>query len=266
MPFRTCIAFLVILPAAILAQKNNVDPIVNLGYARFRGVHNATTGINTFYGIPFAEPPVGRLRWKAPRPIATSANAMQTVENATTPGPSCVQGVPYWTNPNPNPNRPSGRENCLILNIFSPANMTRRSKLPVLVTIHGGGYTTGDANTGDPHALLRHSNNAFVFVSIQYRLGAYGFIGSKRFECRTPRPKTFARMDSCTRSRIWRRCGKGFADRRISRRRQYHKSDDSTRGCQESPISSRDCGVSVLATALKRSTTGATVQLSPGSI
>ena len=68
-------------------------------------------------------------------------------------------------------------EDCLILDVFAPSNAVNES-LPVLLWIHGGGYTTGNgANAGGPN-FISSSNGSMIFVSIQYRLGAYGFLAS----------------------------------------------------------------------------------------
>jgi len=71
----------------------------------------------------------------------------------------------------------SSSEDCLILDVFAPSNATSQG-LPVLLWIHGGGYTVGNAaNAGGPN-FVSHSNGSIIFVSIQYRLGAYGFLAS----------------------------------------------------------------------------------------
>jgi carboxylesterase type B len=75
----------------------------------------------------------------------------------------------------------SGSEDCLVLNVFVPGNVTVGAKLPVLSQIHGGGYTEGDGALGSLYGLMRHSDDEFVWVSIQYRLGAYGFMGGERY-------------------------------------------------------------------------------------
>jgi carboxylesterase type B len=121
-------------------------------------------------------------------PIELGTNtSFGTALNATTQGPMCVQGPPAWaavlttlygggddTSPAPVPSS----EDCLILDIFAPASTTDEG-LPVLLWIHGGGYTEGNAaNAGGPN-FVSSSNGSMVFVSIQYRLGAYGFLASE---------------------------------------------------------------------------------------
>lgn len=71
----------------------------------------------------------------------------------------------------------SSSEDCLILDVFAPSNATGQD-LPVLLWIHGGGYAVGNAaNAGGPN-FVSSSNGSVIFVSIQYRLGAYGFLAS----------------------------------------------------------------------------------------
>ncbi|KAH7355897.1 Alpha/Beta hydrolase protein [Pyrenochaeta sp. MPI-SDFR-AT-0127] len=172
------LGLLAALTSATVVQSNAAYPVVDLGYAKYRGIHNATLGINDFFGLPFAQPPVGPLRWKAPLPFSPTSNYSSTTIDATKPATSCVQGYPYWVLPNPG--LPTGQEDCLILNIIQPAMATKHCKLPVLVIIHGGGYTIGDSLTTQPYGLVNHSNNSFISVTIQYRLGAYGFLGSQQ--------------------------------------------------------------------------------------
>ena len=105
--------------------------------------------------------------------------------NATTQGPQCVQGSPAWIDALPavfgnalfaSASLPTS-EDCLILDVFAPSNATSQD-LPVLLMIHGGGYTLGNgANAGGPN-FVTSSNGNIIFVSIQYRLGAYGFLAS----------------------------------------------------------------------------------------
>ncbi|KAF2865916.1 Alpha/Beta hydrolase protein [Massariosphaeria phaeospora] len=153
-------------------------PIVDVGYATYRGVYNSTLQVNDYFGIPYAEPPVGALRWHEPVPYGLPANS-SVVFNATVPGRICVQGVPAWSTNIPPVD--SGSEDCLLLNIIQPANTTKHARLPVVVSIHGGGYTVGNADIAQQYVLMRHSHNAFISVSIQYRLGAYGFLGSSKY-------------------------------------------------------------------------------------
>ncbi len=123
-------------------------------------------GISSYKGVPFAAPPLGPLRWREPQPAVRWAG----VRRADSFAPACMQkGVSM-----PGETPPATSEDCLYLNIWTPANQAR-DRLPVMVWIHGGGYTNGSASMplywGD--ALARRG---VVVVTIAYRLGPLGFL------------------------------------------------------------------------------------------
>ncbi|KAI4632095.1 uncharacterized protein J4E87_001566 [Alternaria ethzedia] len=123
--------------------------------------------------IRFAASPTGSLRWQ--RPQAPAVNRTSPIA-ADTYGSQCPQigqsnGMPSAP---PDPDSPPLSEDCLFLNVQSPANATN---LPVLVWIHGGGYGAGNGRQ-DFTDLLTTTGNKFVVVSIQYRLGPFGFLAS----------------------------------------------------------------------------------------
>lgn len=138
-------------------------PVVDLGYASYRGTTDAA-GIDSFLGLRFAAPPV---RWQKPQKPAEDRSA---IINATTYAPICPQSRPNIPGIPP----PLGNEDCLFLNVHRPAHA---EQLPVAVWIHGGGYGLGDGRS-TPSYLYSLSSAGFVFVSIQYRLGALGFLAS----------------------------------------------------------------------------------------
>ncbi|KAL3425572.1 carboxylesterase family protein [Phlyctema vagabunda] len=158
-------------------------PVVDLGYARYQGSYDLASDINTFYGIRYAQAPTGTLRWQAPQSIEAKNNYSKTaVINATTVGVACHQTLPGWfsTAGFPSGTLP-GSEDCLLLDVLAPAN-PNSSNLPVMVQIHGGGYTTGSAETVSPgNSLVYQSGGSLIYVSIQYRLGAHGFLGGPKF-------------------------------------------------------------------------------------
>ena len=120
-------------------------------------------GLGTFKAIPFAEAPVGELRWKAPVP----KKKWDGVFDATVPGGMPPQQVRTW----PGAPAPKVTEDCLYLNIQTPA-VSGKEKLPVLVWIHGGGFITGDAGQDGE----KFAKQGIVFVSLSYRTGALGFL------------------------------------------------------------------------------------------
>ncbi|KAL5083128.1 hypothetical protein Trisim1_001963 [Trichoderma cf. simile WF8] len=148
-------------------------PRVDLGYTIYEGLYNATTDLNIWKSIRYAAPPIGKLRWQAPQspPKATTPNR---VVKAVDQPPWCPQsgafGVPLVYGFNSNP----GNEDCLYLNVYAPP---RAENLPVLVWIHGGGYSVFAA-TYDPSSMINTNNNSFIVVEIQYRLGAFGQLAS----------------------------------------------------------------------------------------
>ncbi|KAJ7587111.1 Alpha/Beta hydrolase protein [Mycena floridula] len=157
-------------------------PIVDLGYAQYQGATDSTANLTTFLGLRYAAPPVGDLRFQAPQaPLNVTG-----VQPALTNGDTCFQalaGLSFGTsNTNPFLRRDDipESEDCLFLNVVSPSNMT--GPLPVVVWIHGGGYTVGSALLFQGSDLVRESNYGVVAVVIQYRLGVFGFLAGEKIK------------------------------------------------------------------------------------
>ncbi len=115
-----------------------------------------------FLGIPFASPPVGPLRWRAPQPVRPWTGTRQ----ATTVGSSCPQILPVV-------NVATGREDCLYLNVFVPRAVPSTPR-PVMVWIYGGGFTEGSATDDSPANFA--ATHDTIAVSFNYRLGPLGFL------------------------------------------------------------------------------------------
>lgn len=136
------------------------------------GLANSDGTVIIFKGIPYAAPPVGRLRWRAPQP----ATPWPEVLKADHFGASCMQGPNTefgpWTKEFLYVTPPS--EDCLFLNVWTP-KLAASSKLPVLVFIPGGAFTggSGDVPVYDGEHL---AGSGIVVVTINYRLGAFGFL------------------------------------------------------------------------------------------
>ncbi|HZE38304.1 MAG TPA: carboxylesterase family protein [Stackebrandtia sp.] len=121
-----------------------------------------TDAVRTFQGIPYAAPPVGDLRWKAPQPVADWTSDL----DATKPGHACAQ-------PTDQPiGVPGGQEDCLYLNVTTPTTVD--GDLPVIVFIHGGSLVYGDGAGYGAEKLA--ARGKAVVVTINYRLGAFGFL------------------------------------------------------------------------------------------
>jgi para-nitrobenzyl esterase len=130
------------------------------------GSARSASGIRVFRGIPFAAPPVGELRWRAPKPVPPWTGVRKAVEF----GARCMQATPL----DGVAFRDAGEsEDCLFLNVWTPAK-DATEKLPVFVWIHGGALAAGSASEAryDGEALAR---KGLVVVSLNYRLGALGF-------------------------------------------------------------------------------------------
>jgi para-nitrobenzyl esterase len=128
-------------------------------------------GLTVYKGIPFAAPPVGDFRWKAPQPPAK----WDGVRLADKFAPGAIQGI----------NPPSGKsEDCLYLNVWSPAT-SAKEKVPVLVWIYGGGFAVG--YTSDPmYDGAKLAKKGVVLVSIAYRVGQLGFLAHPELSEESP--------------------------------------------------------------------------------
>jgi para-nitrobenzyl esterase len=134
-------------------------------------------GLTVYRGIPFAAPPVGALRWRAPQPVAK----WDGVRQADTFGPACGQGTRA---PSPADRGPGTSEDCLYLNVWTPAK-TAGERVPVLVWIYGGGFNGG--STSDPTASgEKLAKKGVVLVSIAYRVGQLGFLAHPGLSAETP--------------------------------------------------------------------------------
>ncbi len=158
---RNLTRFVVLLGACLLARPIlAAEPLVTVETGQLRGV--ADGEIDVFRAVPFAAPPVGELRWRAPQ----APKVWDGVRDATAVGPRCPQEN-RWATFAPGPLS----EDCLYLNIWAPRGGT---KLPVMVWIHGGGYATGSGTMKlyDGKALAK---KGVILITINYRLGRLGF-------------------------------------------------------------------------------------------
>ncbi|KAK7686725.1 hypothetical protein QCA50_010325 [Cerrena zonata] len=168
-PLIVC-AFL--LPLNIFAAVTAPGPLqLHLTSGTFRGL-TVSNGTDRWLGIPFAQPPVGPLRFKAPVPVIPSF----AVKDAFTFGDACPQ-VPADTLGAPQ------SEDCLSLNVWRPAGTSRNAKLPVLVWFYGGAFMNGAASdhSFDPTRIINRSvavGKPIMFVSVNYRVNTFGFLAS----------------------------------------------------------------------------------------
>ncbi|HUB11797.1 MAG TPA: carboxylesterase family protein [Acetobacteraceae bacterium] len=146
----------------------------------------AVGSVDEFLGVRYATPPVGDLRWRPPQPVSRGHQQL----DATHFGNYCAQGTSPW-------GTPSTSEDCLFLNIYAPAATSGpqrwERKLPVMVWIHGGGFTAGAGAAYDPTALVREGN--VIVVTINYRLGALGLFAHPALDAENHLIANYALMD-----------------------------------------------------------------------
>ncbi|MGB6192041.1 MAG: carboxylesterase family protein, partial [Terracidiphilus sp.] len=159
-----------------LSLQSLTAQVVQTAQGKVEGQKESNSTVTVFKGIPFAAPPVGDLRWRAPQP----PSAWQGVRKATAFGARCMQPIIQsmlpmhmpWTEEFLTHRKVS--EDCLFLNVWTP-KAASKANLPVIVFIHGGGFTGG---AGDV-AVYDGANLAakgVVLITINYRLGVFGFL------------------------------------------------------------------------------------------
>ncbi|EOA89720.1 uncharacterized protein SETTUDRAFT_159305 [Exserohilum turcica Et28A] len=159
--------------ASFLSIAHAVDTLVDVGYAKYQGaIVDSKLGVSAWKGIQYAAPPVGPLRFAAPRDPIVSG-----LINATTNGATCPPNRPDdWTVAQPN-KRFHIAEDCLYLSVYAPSGAKVDSKLPVVVFFQGGGFTSQSSANWDPTEIV--ADGQVVFVQFSYRVGLYGFLNSK---------------------------------------------------------------------------------------
>jgi para-nitrobenzyl esterase len=152
---------------SLKAEPANANPleagVIRTSMGALRGM--IASDYRLFQGIPYAAPPVAALRWQAPRPAPRWSGLL----DATKPGPQCMQD----TGRDPRVGKPTS-ENCLTLNVWTPPPGKGTDKRPVMVWIHGGGFVNGSGDIY--HARWLAAKGRIVVVTINYRLGALGFL------------------------------------------------------------------------------------------
>jgi para-nitrobenzyl esterase len=133
-------------------------------------------GVAVFKAIPFAQAPVGELRWRPPQP----PKPWPSVREATAFGPVCT----HMTKGGPSFGQPQS-EDCLFLNVWTPAHHPAGAKLPVMVWIHGGSFTAGSGTT-PLYDGARFARRGIVLITVEYRLGRLGFFAHPALSAEHP--------------------------------------------------------------------------------
>jgi para-nitrobenzyl esterase len=162
------------VPAALASD----SLMIKTASGKVQGKMSADGQVRDFLGIPYAAPPVGALRWHEPEPAKKWRGTKQVMNF----GYRCMQ---------PPLNRdmifrdPGQSEDCLTLNVWTPANVDKNAKLPVMVWIFGGGFVTGGTSEGrqDGENL---AHKGVIVVSMNYRLGIFGFFATHDLAAESP--------------------------------------------------------------------------------
>lgn len=157
---RALVACIVSLAPGTTAW-SDIPAEVEIEAGRIAGTTGAAEDVRLFAGIPYAAPPVAGNRWRAPQPV----EPWDGVRSATRFAPRCIQagfGAP-----------PSGREDCLYLNVWTAAESASDER-PVMVWIYGGGFSSGSGSEPRYHGDSLARKGAVV-VTFNYRLGGFGF-------------------------------------------------------------------------------------------
>src|SRR5512133_1745973 len=163
--------FLCLIIICISAVMSAQQPVINTENGTVSGYKSGE--ISIFKGIPFAAPPIGDLRWKAPQPVKNWTGVLKCESFSASP----VQRKPVpfmmWTEEFITPPEKLS-EDCLYLNIWTPAKQAKE-KLPVFVWIYGGGFNSGSAACAvyDGEEMAK---KGVIFVSFNYRVGVLGFL------------------------------------------------------------------------------------------
>lgn len=158
---KATIAAIGLMSAPAAAQTVEIEP------GKVKGQTDAN-GIASYLGIPYAAPPTGENRWRAPQPV----EAWDGVFEASDYGNVCAQNI-YPPNMLP-PLTAEPSEDCLYLNVWAPPGAKPGDNLPVMFWVHGGGFTSG-GNSTPAYSGHNFARDGVVFVSINYRVARFGF-------------------------------------------------------------------------------------------
>ena len=181
---RLLLILFLFFPNILAQEKGMIDTYsINLKSGLISGKTTKDGAIKIFMGIPYAAPPLGVLRWKAPQTITPWDGVRKCVNLPA----SAMQGKPVpffcWSKEFLIPDEPIS-EDCLYLNIWTPAKTTSDC-LPVMVWIHGGGFSAGSGTVPlyDGEAMAR---KGILFITINYRLGIFGFFAHPELSNESP--------------------------------------------------------------------------------
>src|SRR5450759_4434265 len=177
---RLCLFSIVVsaIFAGLIGAHRAPSQRVTIDAGTLEGIIDSTTGVTVFRGIPYAAPPVGELRWKPPQP----AKHWSDVRPASQLGHNCVQHQPYG---DIDPFAAGVSEDCLFLNVWTNSLDANAPRRPVMVWIHGGGFFAGFGGE-ERHNGARLAKKGAVVVTLNYRLGPFGFLAHPSLAAESP--------------------------------------------------------------------------------
>ena len=177
-PWMQSAGLIAALVVAVASPRRPAPPRVTIDTGILEGAADSVTGVDVFRGIPYAAPPVGALRWRPPRPPAQWTG----VRDAKQLGHNCMQGQPY---PDIDPYAAGVSEDCLYLNVWTSSLGSASPPRPVMVWIHGGGFFAGFGGE-ERHNGARLAQKGAVIVTLNYRLGPFGFFAHPALAAESP--------------------------------------------------------------------------------
>lgn len=177
---------LCMLLVVISCKGNESNPILTIEGGKVIGVETPTKGVVSYKGIPFAAAPLGELRWKEPQAVlpwegVKTADKYGAAAMQVTWDPESFYGKEW---------RASGSvpfsEDCLYLNVWTPAAGQNNKKLPVAMWIHGGGYREGFAFEPEMDGGEEWASRGVILVTVTYRLGVIGFFSHPLLSAESP--------------------------------------------------------------------------------
>lgn len=178
--------FLSLILSSVSWSQRASNPVLTIEGGQVKGVETPTKGVIVYKGIPFAAPPVGKLRWREPQPVVPwkgvkTADKYGAAAMQVTWDPNSFYGKEW---------RASGsvpfNEDCLYLNVWTPAAGDKSKKLPVAMWIHGGGYREGFAFEPEMDGGEDWASRGVILVSVTYRLGVIGFFSHPLLSAESP--------------------------------------------------------------------------------
>ena len=163
------------------------NPVLKIEGGKIQGIPAESSGVYIYKGIPYAAPPVGDLRWKPPQPV----KPWEGVKVADTYGPAAMQpprqpGSFYYKEFYTDDGHQNS-EDCLYLNIWTPAPGKKNAGLPVAMYIHGGAYASGYCYEKQFLGGEEWAKHGVILVTINYRLNIFGFLAHPDLSSESPK-------------------------------------------------------------------------------